>query len=504
MKNKIYLQSLAGLFVLAASLTTLSACSGGGGEKVEGIVDHVAIRPDRTGSYGGNRTSVLASLDGDIIELSENMSQVSPSVNGFFSAKDEEKGLYFFYKTEKDPKPIGEGYLQVGAFTGQFAPVVGTDEQVHYVNQKGEEAFPVTVHDGGNFFDGRALVMASGLFGFIDDTGELVIRAEYVSADRFNEGYAVVWKDESEWAVIDRDGKEMVGDKASRSCPVRSDFIRNDLVQGGYLVALNPDSKTLFVYDVAHPDQSREKTFDGHVRVYSRVYNGRLYVSIEGNDSLYNVKDDVMEPCGMAAERVQLNDLFEHNSGSMPRCFPLEVKGADKTILVITRNTAYLGNISGSSIEAKVFCSGFDAGDRLNELVGNTRKPQTGKMSASNLSLNGQWSNNADPNISMRLSDKYGNYDGYQGYGYLTAANEAFELDFILQFTAVTPDGKNMKVKYDQLEVDYGGDPDDMDAEVTIEKKKVGEGELTVVGIDQKQVRLISQQQRINNVVLTK
>ena len=122
-----------------------------------------------------------------------------------------------------------------------------------------------------------------------------------------------------------------------------------------------------------------------------------------------------------------------------------------------------------------------------------------------NADLLGKWSNNNDPVIDMVVADKMGNYDDNKGFGYITAANEYFEYDFLLVFTSVTPDGDNIKVHYKKLESYFTGDPDSYDDEggewVT---KTVGEGDLTLIPQGAGKVKIDSQEKRINKTVLSK
>ena len=128
-----------------------------------------------------------------------------------------------------------------------------------------------------------------------------------------------------------------------------------------------------------------------------------------------------------------------------------------------------------------------------------------------NVALLGRWSNNNDPGIDIRLSDKYGTYSGNgtygsnKGYGYLEASNEYFEYDFALLFTAITPDGDNIRVKYDKYETYYeGGEIGDDDSEFECVTKKVGSGELTLVPVGTGKLKIESNEKRIRNTILFK
>lgn len=126
------------------------------------------------------------------------------------------------------------------------------------------------------------------------------------------------------------------------------------------------------------------------------------------------------------------------------------------------------------------------------------------KSGTLNTNLLGKWCNNNDPVINLFLSDKSGDYDGHKGYGYIEASNEYFEMDFTLVFTSVTPDGDNVKVHYNKMEMQFTGDPDDYDSEGTYQEVKAGEGELTLTPAGNNKMKISSKENRINNATLYK
>lgn len=121
-----------------------------------------------------------------------------------------------------------------------------------------------------------------------------------------------------------------------------------------------------------------------------------------------------------------------------------------------------------------------------------------------NNELLGKWCNNNDPVINMVVSDKNGDYDGNKGYGYIEASNEYFEMDYKLVFTSLTPDGDNIKVHYNKMEMQFTGDPDDYDSEGTYEEVKAGEGDLTLSPAGSNKLKISSKEKRINNATLYK
>lgn len=127
--------------------------------------------------------------------------------------------------------------------------------------------------------------------------------------------------------------------------------------------------------------------------------------------------------------------------------------------------------------------------------------PQDGTAQP-NPALMGRWSNNNDPVIEMVLAAEQGDHDGYEGMGYVQAANEYFEYDLVLVIKSITPEGDNLRLTYDKMEQTYA-DPDDPEGEPG-GSRKVGEGQLTVVVSGPGKCKLESTEKRLNGVTLTK
>ncbi len=144
------------------------------------------------------------------------------------------------------------------------------------------------------------------------------------------------------------------------------------------------------------------------------------------------------------------------------------------------------------------------SGDSAVEAVEEVTEEPVAEEAVLNADLLGKWHNNTDPVIEMMVSDKYGTYDDNKGYGFVRASNEYFEYDFNLVFTEVTADGDKIRVKYDKMEAQFTGDPDDPDGEGTWETKKVGTGELTLVPAGAKKLKIESTEKRINKATLYK
>lgn len=351
----------------AAVVTLLASCSGGSGSSAEWAVDYVSVNPDFRGNRGGNKGFALANPYGDVIELPENMESVSASVNGIFRAREAGNNDYYFWTAEASPKRIGEGYRKVGAFTGKYAPVVNNDGNIQYIDREGKVAFDLDADNGGNFFDGRALVKVDKLYGYIGEDGKLAIPARYVKAGTFSEGYAVVWKDQNEWAVIDTNGKEVLGDTRDHSAPNLDGAVKREQVQDGYLVAISPDRKEHYLYHPSDPGKSKTDTYLEGVRIYSNVYDGK-YIDGLG---VHNIKEKTIESEGQTGVLTQFKEHVGMFTTPLEETFWPEVEGYGKAVVVSNtkEGMTYLLSPNGNKTEAPIFLSGVNPVDFIYDMV---------------------------------------------------------------------------------------------------------------------------------------
>lgn len=494
--NKQLSSLCVALVALGASF--LIACSGttGNENNTVGIIDYLAF--ERNGGDG----AFLMNLEGDIIELPENLLLPSASVNGIFSAFDKETNLYYFFKTEQDPKPIGEGYKKVGAFTGKYAPVVDAEDQIKYINRSGKEAFSVQAKDAGNFFCERALFCADDgkgglLWGYFNEEGEMAIPNTYYAANRFNEGYAIVWKDEHTWAVIDKEGNELLSDIVNHSAPKRDGAVREDLVQDGYLLALNPSQEILFVYDIAHPEKSFEKVFDNRIRLYDRVFEGRILV---GEKDIYQIKDGDLDYVGEG----RLHSQFDNLDYPLVIPYPLEVKGADKIAFCSNPSTMFLVDIGGTArdVTSQLERSHECYNQAFNAMPGGTTEPRVGSTVYYDNPVFGRWSNGDElNNVTMALVSSYGVFDGQKCYGNISTSVEFEPCDnFIIK--AFTVHDNKVVLHYDKVAMEFTGDLDNPDSEGEWVEKLLVSDSLIVIPVNNRTLKLQSSDESLNGVTL--
>lgn len=195
-----------------------AACSSNNSEPP--CVDYLAVQKS-----GSSQWTLLSTTGEEILSDRLNGEEVTPSVGGIFSMKDS-MGMVHFYTATEEMRPVGGDYLEAGAFTGNLAPVVCKGGWIQYIDKEGNVAFDLKMVDSlgvmeaYNFHYGLARFRsAKGLYGFIDERGQVVIPAKYREAGDFCEGVAVVKGivengklrngSKYDWAVIDTDGDEV-------------------------------------------------------------------------------------------------------------------------------------------------------------------------------------------------------------------------------------------------------------------------------------------------------
>lgn len=135
-------------------------------------------------------------------------------------------------------------------------------------------------------------------------------------------------------------------------------------------------------------------------------------------------------------------------------------------------------------------------------VVADNGDEDSGVRGVLDTSLFGRWNNQNDPQVSMVLSRELAEADGIDGVGYLDASNEYYETEFRLKFKTHQPEGNNILITYDKLEMEYTGDPDDYDSDVEVVEHVTGQGELTIIPQGDDKVKIKSSEARINGAVL--
>lgn len=100
----------------------------------------------------------------------------------------------------------------VGNFSEGLATVSNNRWEWGYIDQTGEIVIAPQFDDAGQFSEGLAYIQQNNKYGFIDQTGEIVIAPQFEDANNFIDGLALV-KQNDEWSHIDKNGKIVIKHK---------------------------------------------------------------------------------------------------------------------------------------------------------------------------------------------------------------------------------------------------------------------------------------------------
>jgi len=109
----------------------------------------------------------------------------------------------------KDDKPlVTRDGKPVVVRKGVHLYPVKIDEKYGYIDRSGEVVLKAAYSGGSRFSEGRAAVQLQkgGKVGYIDESGQLVIPLQFDFAEPFSEGLAAVYKDHV-WGYVDKSGE---------------------------------------------------------------------------------------------------------------------------------------------------------------------------------------------------------------------------------------------------------------------------------------------------------
>lgn len=130
----------------------------------------------------------------------ENEWQNMPSIASESIIKVQNKyGFYEYYKVAEKPVKLGEEYRFAGDFNEGVAVVAKDNEYVTCIDLNGKEVLKIKEIDGklvesvGSFHEGVASFKnEDGKWGFLDKSGNVIIKARYDEVSDFREGLAKV------------------------------------------------------------------------------------------------------------------------------------------------------------------------------------------------------------------------------------------------------------------------------------------------------------------------
>ncbi|NDV66335.1 WG repeat-containing protein [Bacteroides sp. 224] len=178
--------------------------------KQESEITHLAFKRTDSDRWG------LISTDGKILFENEFEEEPSFAVNGLFYVRNTE-GLYEYYTAEKKPIKVGEEYVSACPFWNEITPVAKPEKPISFINKNGKEVFELTTYKGvaiksaSTFSDGLSRIKTeSGLYGYVNTKGEMVIPPQYTVANQFADGLAAVWENDSIAYVINTKGEKTI------------------------------------------------------------------------------------------------------------------------------------------------------------------------------------------------------------------------------------------------------------------------------------------------------
>ncbi len=263
--SKIFVASvvcaLAGAFV---------GCSSG-----EKAYDYIPVQESEDGHWS------FCGPDGKVLFSEEFKECPSPVVGGYFTVKEGNEGTYTLYKVGEKPEavPGADGIKSIGVFKEEMIiPAVFPKERICLLNTSGEK---VAVLDPINKKEITqcAPYITEGLLeietednkcGFVNTKGEVVIKPEYDNVFPFNDGIALVVKEEK-YIVIDKSGEEVFRLRKGHE-PL--DYFFNE----GRLPVKDSDGRVLF-YD------TKGETYKCPSKVENvREWNADAYVFKNGSE----------------------------------------------------------------------------------------------------------------------------------------------------------------------------------------------------------------------------
>ena len=118
-------------------------------------------------------------------------------------------GILFSQNLWACERPVVYGYDDIDCLSDGLARIE-RDGKYGFIDQTGKVVIPLNYDDTWSFSEGLALVSRNGKYGFIDKTSKVVIPLKYDKADSFNNGVAgVLDRSTGEAFYINRQGERL-------------------------------------------------------------------------------------------------------------------------------------------------------------------------------------------------------------------------------------------------------------------------------------------------------
>lgn len=210
---KITKKHLLACFIAVFSMPSLTQC--GSHETLE--VQYIPVKESKDGNWG------FVGPDGTVICPDEFKNGPSVVTEGVFSVTEGKERLVSLYKIGDKLKviPNCEGFKEVGIMKEGLIPTVRKKERIKILDKDGNMKFELGGHGieiqscAGLFSDGMLLVRDNnGKYGYYNKKGELVIKPQYDGATDFQNGRALVCKENkngnTRYQIIDHNNSRLV------------------------------------------------------------------------------------------------------------------------------------------------------------------------------------------------------------------------------------------------------------------------------------------------------
>ena len=254
--------------VFALLCAILPGCSNSG--NTADLIDLLPVQTEEDGKWS------FVDRDGKIKYEDEFKEAPSCVVNGVFSVS--EKDGYTLYKAESKPTPIKncEGLKAAGYLSDGLIPIVRDKSRITLIDDSGQDKFTLQPVKGkeivscaGGYSDGMLkFEIEGGEIGFVNTTGEPVVKPIYEAASDFSDGRAVVKKDDT-FSIIDKKGNTVL--------KLKKDWTPRSLFAHGVIAVEDANDHILFVDEKGETEKCPAK-----VKEISD-FNEKYYIFSDGD-----------------------------------------------------------------------------------------------------------------------------------------------------------------------------------------------------------------------------
>lgn len=253
---------------------------------------------------GSSKWSIMNLKTGEIIARDAFTNAPGAVVSDMFYVMNE-NGTYDYYNVANPTKPVNsESYGSVTSFADNGLAVVShRGKALEVINTRCEvvKTLPDNVAQCSMFCNGRAAYQTDdGLWGYINERGDTVIGAKYISVNAFlHADYAVVVDGNQaadstmQFTVIDKQGNEMFNANAKEYGIIQPFYVSGVLpvLKGDTIVCLNENGK-----EVPNPNDNHQAVDKAGWTDYSRTAANLFIVSKDKKAGLVDKDNNVLIP----------------------------------------------------------------------------------------------------------------------------------------------------------------------------------------------------------------